>query len=696
MSVDDRDRNLLFGVLALQAGFLSPRQFAEACSAWAARKEEQLGQLLVERGWLTPEDRGHVDYLVGRNLERHGDPRASLTAVSGGLARQALDSMAEANLRPPPPGEEGPSSTTAHEPEVRGRYTLTHVHARGGIGQVWLARDAELGRDVALKELRPESAGSPAVLGRFLAEAQITGQLEHPGIVPVYDLDGRLPFYTMRFVKGRTLADAVAAHHSKEGGGALDLRELLTAFIAACNAVAYAHSRGVIHRDLKPGNILLGEFGEVLVVDWGLAKVLGEGPETIEQVPVSAEQGQTVQGQVLGTPAYMAPEQAEGRLDRLGRHTDVYGLGAVLYEVLTGHPPFAGATTQEVLTKVVQEQPPRAPSAPAALEAVCRKALAKRPEDRYGSAQELTRDVQRWLADEPVRAYREPWLSRSGRLWRRHATAVGVVQTLGFVAAIAIVSALQLPGKRVVAEKERELRQAREEAGKSAKVLEGVRANYRLARAALSECLALQRDPRLRTGPLADVGNKLLSAEEGFLTKLRHLPEDNADRAQARWRLGEIRQERGQLKLALMHYHWSLDVEEQLAAPAGPAGRRPIILDTAEARRIADLGAALKGQKWSKKREVRGGTAYSLACLYAQAAAAVRGKRLEWATLTEEERGKGAERYAARAVGLLDRAHAAGYFSKANLDEMKGETLLEPLRSRDDFKARIARWENGP
>jgi serine/threonine-protein kinase len=199
----------------------------------------------------------------------------------------------------------------------------------------------------------------------------------------------------------------------------------------------------VLHRDLKPKNVVLGDFGEVVLLDWGLAKIIGQpeapgGPPS-PAPPPDGSRDMTLQGQVLGTPAYMAPEQAAGRPDRVGERSDVYGLGAILYEILTGRPPFAGENTHALLQKVVQEEPAaprqRVPSTPAALEAVCLKALTKDPAGRYASAKELAQDVERWLADEPVTACREPWRARLGRWRRRHPALVGALAVLVLAAA---------------------------------------------------------------------------------------------------------------------------------------------------------------------------------------------------------------------------------------------------------------------
>jgi WD40 repeat protein/serine/threonine protein kinase len=384
-------------------------------------------------------------------------------------------------LRPGPPSGRGAEDQPSAPPpsaEPGARYTLIRLHAAGGIGQVWLAHDADLDRDVALKELKLERAQNPAIAARFLREARITSRLQHPGIVPVYELapgapgpDGgpadETPYYTMRFVQGRTLTDAARAYHQKRAAGAagpLDLAALLNAFVSVCNTVAYAHSRGVIHRDLKGQNVVLGDFGEVMVLDWGFAKEIDEesarpipaphqpeaqarviGPSLALQAggncPLS-DPDSTMAGQILGTPAYMAPEQAAGRLDLIDCRTDVFGLGAMLFEVLTGRPPFTGVDTQEVLRKVRQEEPPRAeavcPGAPPALAAVCRRALARDPAGRYASAAELGSEVQHWLADEPVSAYREPAAARLRRWSRRHKPVVAGLAVLLITALAAL------------------------------------------------------------------------------------------------------------------------------------------------------------------------------------------------------------------------------------------------------------------
>jgi serine/threonine-protein kinase len=591
MPTETTDRNLLFGVLALQADFLDAAQFAEACSAWAGRKGTPLADLLVERGLLTAEQRGLVDLLLRQKLTKHGgDAHASLAAVATPDVRSVIESIADDDVQQSLAGLHEPAfpaqpATVAYEPDARQRYTLTRLHAKGGIGQVWLAHDEDIGRDVALKELRPERGDSPSATARFLEEAKVTGQLEHPGIVPVYELvqprKGQ-PCYAMRFVGGRTLADAITDYHRKRQAGAvgpLDLRQLLTAFVAICNAVAYAHSRGVLHRDLKPQNIALGDFGEVLVLDWGLAKVVGKPEEPTSLLPVSVGQidsrEETRQGQVLGTPAYMAPEQAEGRLELMDQRSDVYGLGAVLYQILTGEPPFGGSDTPEVLKHVVQEPlvPPRqrVAATPLALQAVCLKALAKEREARYGSAGELAREVERFLADEPVAAFREPWSARLGRWARHHRPLVAAVLALLLTSTVALAVSTALVRKQELA--------ALEAKGQAERERDRADANFQLAKEAVEQNITrVAENPRLKQGDFHDLRKSLLSSAvpfyEKFVQQVSDDPVLEAERGRAYDRLARVRKEMGELKEARADYESALAIFTRLATEH-PSAREP-------------------------------------------------------------------------------------------------------------------------
>jgi tetratricopeptide (TPR) repeat protein/tRNA A-37 threonylcarbamoyl transferase component Bud32 len=307
------------------------------------------------------------------------------------------------------------------------------------LGRVYVARDEELGREVALKEIRPDRAAEEHLRTRFLLEAEINGGLEHPGIVPVYSLgdrDGR-PFYAMRFVEGDSLKEATDAYHRahpRPDPGAVEFHKLLGRFIDVCEAIAFAHSKGVLHRDLKPHNVMLGRYGETLVIDWGLAKATGRreppGPGSAVEEALTPPSGSGLAPTigVLGSPAYMSPEQAAGATGSLGRATDVYGLGAILYALLTGEPPVAGATTDELLDGARRGaiRPPRSlnPNVPRALQAVCLKALATDLVDRYPTAEALAAEVEHWLADEPVEAGGETVRDRQRRWSRRNRSLV--------------------------------------------------------------------------------------------------------------------------------------------------------------------------------------------------------------------------------------------------------------------------------
>lgn len=466
----NRERSLLFGIFAVQLKRVTPAQLMEVAAAWAVDPTKTLSERLVESGLITPEDRAMLEDLVEHAIDAHnGDAVATLEAVRGTeQVYQSLDSsMTRSTLRMDQIfGELQDLGSAAgielpRQFEAPGRYTIRHEHARGGQGRLLLVHDEQLGRDVILKELlrarvtAPDAPtpvrGSAHAVARFLQEAKITGQLDHPCIVPVYELglrhDGH-PYYTMKLVKGDTF------HAMLRRSATLDQRlRYVKNFLDVCQGVAYAHSRGVIHRDLKPLNVMVGQFGETVILDWGLAKVKGKEDaraqtmaETLSELRDRAKSSsETSDGAVIGTPAYMAPKQARGDIDLVDERSDVYSLGVFLYHIITGQTPFQGRETWDVLDLVANDRPVSClklqPDAPVELAAICERCMQPDPKNRYRNAKELAEEVERYLTGALVRAHQYSFGQMLKRYYRRNKIQVRMaVASLAILAAVGLYS----------------------------------------------------------------------------------------------------------------------------------------------------------------------------------------------------------------------------------------------------------------
>jgi WD40 repeat protein/serine/threonine protein kinase len=485
--------------------FASVASVSAGLARWSATRVSSLKSILIDEGTMGAASGAVVESAVEHHLAlAQGDPRRSLEPFMGSDSLEALLGVLDRTLKFPRPKEPtiarhdvlpfpaavpANGRSKANEPATRAdkelradddrtlsfdaaarggpSYQILRPLAKGGLGEVFVARDGTLNREVALKLIQESEAADPQSKARFLLEAEITGGLEHPGIVPVYALGesaDRRPFYAMRLIRGETLKERIRKFHDGGtiGRQSLEFRHLLNHFVRVCEVMAYAHSRGVLHRDLKPSNVMLGKFGETLVVDWGLAKSIepaANAPVAVkDELTLRPTSGSgvrdTLHGSALGTPQYMSPEQAMGRLDLVGPASDVYSLGATLYCVLTGHAPLAEiADVGELLRRVAlgDVPPPRAlrPEVPGTLALICAKAMAVNPSGRYESALALAADIESWLADEPAEGVPESAGPKLGRWERRHRAFLRVTGlALIVVAAVSIVAALTVNAAR--------------------------------------------------------------------------------------------------------------------------------------------------------------------------------------------------------------------------------------------------------
>lgn len=457
-------RQLLIALFALQQKYISLEELISCVIVWAGEKSKSLETFLVEHGALSSSRQKTLSNLVDERLQ---------------------DVVEEVRKEETQRGEldtEADPFRTVPLPERRveaGRFRfLRHLEKGvGGLGRVSVALDEELKREVAFKEIRPEHQQNEDVIKQFEREARITGRLEHPNIVPVYGFgmnSAGKPFYAMRFVKGKSLMEWLTEFHAKKKeltstNKSLALRDFCARFISVCHAVNYAHLRGVLHRDLKPHNIMLEDHKQTFVVDWGMANTMSDLPTEARgkepahsKVFLSKAIDVSIEGSAKGTPMYMSPEQTEGRLKDLTPATDIYSLGVTLFHCLAGAPPFDPKDIAYQVTKGVFKRPRELEtSIPRPLEAICLKAMQLNPQERYATTVEMAEDIERYLADEPIRIHGETYGEILGRWLRKHKaatlTTISALTVAVLVLAVGIGMVTQQWAKNVALAKANEL-----------------------------------------------------------------------------------------------------------------------------------------------------------------------------------------------------------------------------------------------
>ncbi len=413
----DKRQDFSIALLALRHQLITREDFRRCAEALHEEPDASAGDLLVDMHLLTASEVSALsvlrDALAARGCAPASAPSPRPSATAGSLD-ETVDMRSGSAVRHRSDSPEGEKKA--------GKYIFVEEIGRGGIGAVHNVFDADFNRHIAMKVMIGGDTAPPERLSRFLREAKLTGQLEHPNIVPAYSI-GKMetgePYFTMRLIKGRSLSEVLKRILEGETEIRFEFTRwrLLSIFQAVCMAMAFSHDKGIIHRDLKPENVMIGDFGEVLVVDWGLAKfkegedfMLSGGTE-----PVEASLHTTSDGTIIGTPLYMAPEQAQGKVSEMDELTDIYQLGGILYEILALRPPFEGKNLDELLDRITRLAAPP-PSAvalgeaiPKELDDICMKAMSKSKQDRYETARALHDSVRDYIegAKEKLRKSHE-------------------------------------------------------------------------------------------------------------------------------------------------------------------------------------------------------------------------------------------------------------------------------------------------
>jgi len=495
------EHNLIFAGLGLQLGIIAKDKVIRAFTEWLFDKARPLGEILVHQKAITPEQRKTLESAVEAHIQQEGGEQKALASLNHVKDLESdLDHLADNDLNQSLDGavtqrklmgldvlftqsHDSISSSTnikgtfsGPEGKQTDRFERQHFLDSGNLGEVFFAKDTELNRTVVTKYIRPEMSGDTFKQALFHLEGEVTGSLEHPSVVPVYglgkDTKGRL-YYAMRYIRGKKLSRVIAEYHRKEAGLKEEaLTGLLQNFQAVCLAIEYAHSKGVLHCDIKPDNIMIGDYGEVFVVDWGLVVVCGDvkSPSEIQQMKtldpgvippykpselassgLHEQQGGSRRG-VGGTPAYMAPEQFTATMSEdislVTPKTDIYALGSTLYHILTGkapHLPKEGIKESpdafyfRITTGMIPPPREKDASIPKLLEQIVLKAMQVKPVDRYASARELAEDIKRYVSDEPVHAYQESELEKARRWVRKNRALVGAAMVMLLLVAMVAI-----------------------------------------------------------------------------------------------------------------------------------------------------------------------------------------------------------------------------------------------------------------